>query len=171
MPFCHQKKVLIWCLKNPWELALKPEEKYSVTLLLSTPIILQCKRGGNKSLYVHTDLLQPLNVLAIVINQKFKIKQKPPFLQLRLKIKASGLAFQQNLQVSRLTIQYTKSVQFCFGDFGGGREEGRKWMIPSARWVVNRSKGAFHTLPWQSSYWNWKIVTQREDKREFYHSN
>lgn len=87
------KKHLIWCLKTPWELALKPEGKYSIISSLSAPIILQCKRGGNKSLYVHTDLLQLLNVQAIVINQKFKIKQKAPFLQLWLKIKASGLAF------------------------------------------------------------------------------
>lgn len=84
MPFCHQKEVLICALKNPWEQALKPEGKFNHLAYFSachSPI----QRGGNNSLYVHTDLLQTLNVQVTVIIKKFEIKLKSSFSSIMIK--------------------------------------------------------------------------------------
>jgi len=71
---------------------------------------------------VHTDLLQPLHVPAIAINPKFKLKKTTSFSSIMIKDQSKWISFSAE---STVTIQYTESVQFCFGDFGveGKKEE------------------------------------------------
>lgn len=130
-PLCHQKKVLISGLKPPWEQALKSEGKYSTTSLLLAPIIPQCERARNKSLYVHTDLQQPLDVQATVINQKFKInKLKSSFSSIMMRDQSKWISF---LEASPGLKSYHPIYWQCsilFWRFGGRKGKRKKGNDP-----------------------------------------
>lgn len=163
------KEVLICGLKNPWEQAPKPEGKFNNPasfIACHSPI----QRGGNNSLYVHTDLLQTLNVQVTVINKKFEIKLKSSSSSIMIKHEGKQSRFFSRMSRSQeLPINILRVSNFVLEVLRKeGTEKGIKQVIPSGRGIVNRNKVVFHTLPWQSSYWNWKIVTQREDGRFFF---
>lgn len=128
------------------------------------------QRGGNNSLYVRTDLLQTLNVQVTVINKKFEIKLKSSSSSIMIKHEGKQSRFFSRMSRSQeLPINILRVSNFVLEVLRKeGTEKGIKQVIPSGRGIVNSNKVVFHTLPWQSSYWNWKIVTQREDGRFFF---
>lgn len=167
---CHsviKRKSSSDAYKNRWEVALKPEGKYSIPIVRAyhSPVQERRKRISIRA------RSPPTALQANVINRKIKIKQKAPFSLIMIKDQSKWISFLAEPPGLKTYNPIYWQCPILFWRFGGRKGRRKK---------KNDPIGQVGSKPWQSgvahitmtmNYWNWKIVTRREDKRVFFHSN